>query len=62
MRKRRPQAAIGTRAPTDDPAGAEPALALDFATDVLRDGRRFRILAVVDDFTGSAWRWWPTAR
>ncbi len=37
-----------------DSAGAEPALELDFVSDALNDGRRFRVLAVVDDFTGSA--------
>ena len=30
---------------------------LDFVSDQLTDGRRFRILTVVDDCTASAWRW-----
>jgi hypothetical protein len=29
---------------------------LDFVLDVLDDGRRFRILTVVDDSPGHAWR------
>ena len=44
--------ALGTRAPMAIAAGAEPALepGLSVATR-FDDGRRFRILAVVDDFT-----------
>ena len=34
------------------PAGwPEPTLELNFVSDALTDGRRFRILAVVDDFS-----------
>ena len=43
--------ALGTRAPTPLPQAAEPRWSLDFASDVLGDGRRFRVLVVVDDFT-----------
>lgn len=35
----------------DGPAGAEPALEPDFVSDALVSGRRFRILAVIDDFS-----------
>lgn len=43
--------AIGTRAPMAIPQGANQRWSVDFVADVLNDGRRFRILAVVDDFT-----------
>jgi putative transposase len=43
--------AIGTRAPMTIPQGANQRWSLDFLSDQLSDSRRFRILAVVDDFT-----------
>ena len=43
--------AIGTRAPMAIPQGPGQRWSIDFVADVLSDGRRFRILAVVDDFT-----------
>lgn len=43
--------ALGTRAPMTIPQGPDQRWSLDFVTDALADGRRFRILAVVDDFT-----------
>ena len=43
--------AIGTRAPMAIPQGANQRWSVDFVADVLSDGRRFRILAVVDDYT-----------
>ena len=43
--------ALGTRAPLAIPQGANQRWSLDFLSDALTDGRRFRILAVVDDFT-----------
>ena len=43
--------ALGTRAPLASPQGPNQRWSLDFASDALADGRRFRILAVVDDFT-----------
>jgi putative transposase len=43
--------AIGTRAPLALPQGPNQRWSLDFLGDALSDGRRFRILAVVDDFT-----------
>jgi putative transposase len=43
--------AIGTRAPMALPSGANERWSLDFVSDQLVDGRRFRILVVVDDCT-----------
>ena len=43
--------ALGTRAPMAMPQGPNQRWSLDFVSDTLTDGRRFRILAVVDDFT-----------
>jgi putative transposase len=43
--------ALGTRAPLSVPAGKNQRWSLDFVSDALRDGRRFRVLAIVDDFT-----------
>ena len=43
--------ALGTRAPMTIPQGANQRWSLDFLSDAFSDGRRFRILAVVDDFT-----------
>lgn len=43
--------ALGTRAPMVLPQGPNQRWSLDFVSDTLTDGRRFRILAIVDDFT-----------
>jgi putative transposase len=43
--------ALGTRAPMALPQGANQRWSLDFLSDAFCDGRRFRILAIVDDFT-----------
>ncbi|MER8480920.1 IS3 family transposase [Mesorhizobium sp. M0208] len=43
--------AIGTRAPMLVPLRPDERWSLDFVSDQLTDGRRFRILAVVDDCT-----------
>ena len=43
--------ALGTRAPLALPQGPNQRWSLDFASDTLTDGRRFRILVVVDDFS-----------
>jgi putative transposase len=43
--------ALGTRAPMTVPQGRNQRWSLDFVSDALIDSRRFRILAVVDDFT-----------
>lgn len=45
--------AIGTRAPMTVPMTANDRWSLDFVSDQLTDGRRFRILPA------SAWYWWP---
>jgi putative transposase len=43
--------ALGTRAPLALPQGPNQRWSLDFLHDQLSDGRRFRILAILDDFT-----------
>ncbi len=43
--------ALGTRRPMAIPQGPNQRRSLDFVSDVSNDGRRFRILAVTDDFT-----------
>ena len=43
--------ALGTRAPIALPDLPNQRWSLDFASDALTDGRRFRILVVVDDFS-----------
>jgi putative transposase len=43
--------ALGTRAPLTIPQGPNQRWSLDFASDVLNDGRHFRVLVVVDDFS-----------
>jgi putative transposase len=43
--------ALGTRAPLTIPQAPNQRWSLDFAADVLSDGRRLRILVVVDDFS-----------
>jgi putative transposase len=43
--------ALGTRAPLALPQGPNQRWSLDFLSDTLTDSRRFRILAIVDDFT-----------
>jgi putative transposase len=43
--------ALGTRAPIALRQGPNQRWSLDFQSDALADGRRFRIFAVVDDFT-----------
>ena len=43
--------AIGTRRPMVTPLAGDQRWSLDFVSDQLTDGRRFRILAVVDDCT-----------
>jgi putative transposase len=50
--------AIGMRAPIAVPQAPNQRWSLDFMSDAFFDGRRFRILAVLDDFT----REWPGAR
>jgi len=43
--------ALGTRAPMTIPQGANQRWSLDFVSDALACGRKFRILTVVDDFS-----------
>jgi putative transposase len=43
--------ALGTRAPMTVPQAPNQRWSLDFASDVLNDGRRSRVLVVVDDFS-----------
>lgn len=50
-RRRGRKRAIGSRAPMLIPATSNERWSLDFVSDQLTDGRRFRILTVVDDCT-----------
>ena len=43
--------ALGTRAPMAIPQGPNQRWSLDFVSDALVDGRRFRVLCVLDDFS-----------
>ena len=43
--------ALGTRKPMVLPDGPNQRWSLDFVNDAFTDGRRFRILTVIDDFT-----------
>lgn len=52
VRKRgRRKRALGTRAPIERPSGPNVRWSMDFVSDSFTDGRRLRILVVVDDFT-----------
>ena len=53
-RRRGRKRATGTRAPMAVPQGPNQRWSLDFVADTLSWGRRFRVLAVVDDFTREA--------
>jgi putative transposase len=50
-RRGRRKRAIGTRAPLALPNAINRRWSLDFVSDALSDGRRFRIFCVVDDFS-----------
>ncbi len=50
-RRRGRKRATGTRAPMPVPSGPGERWSLDFLADTFGDARRFRILAVIDDFT-----------
>jgi putative transposase len=50
-RRGRRKRALGTRAPMPEPHSINQRWSLDFVSDTLSDGRRFRILCVVDDFS-----------
>ena len=43
--------AVGSRTPMAIPQGPNPRWSLDFMSDALEDGRRFRVLNVIDDFS-----------
>ena len=43
--------ALGVRAPMVMPEAKNQRWSLDFVSDALSDGRRFRVLAIVDDYT-----------
>ena len=43
--------ALGTRAPMSIPQEPNQRWSLDFVSDSLQDGRRFRVLCVIDDFS-----------
>jgi putative transposase len=43
--------ALGTRAPITVPEGPNQRWSMDFVSDMITDGRRFRVFAIVDDFT-----------
>jgi len=53
-RRRGRKRATGTRVPMAIPQGPNQRWSLDFVADALFWGRRFRVLAVVDDFTREA--------
>ena len=53
-RRRGRKRATGTRAPMALPQGPNQRWSLDFVSDALSWGRKFRVLAVVDDFTREA--------
>lgn len=53
-RRRGRKRAVGTRAPMLVPTGPNQRWSLDFVSDALSDGRRFRTLNVVDDFAREA--------
>jgi putative transposase len=50
-RRGRRKRALGTRTPMLVPHATNQRWSLDFVSDTLSDGRRFRILCVVDDFS-----------
>jgi putative transposase len=50
-RRRGRKRALGTRAPMELPIKINQRWSLDFVSDTLSDGRRFRILCIVDDFS-----------
>jgi len=54
--------ALGTRAPMAIPQNPNQRWSLDFVSDALVDGRRFRILCVIDDFSRECLRQWSTTQ
>ena len=51
VRRRGRKRALGSRTPMMVPAGINQRWSLDFVSDTLADGRRFRVLCVLDDFS-----------
>jgi len=51
MVRRRRKRALGTRTPLSLPSTINERWSLDFVSDTFGDGRRFRILCIVDDFS-----------
>ena len=54
--------ALGTRRPMLVPDAPNVRWSLDFVSDAFTDGRRFRVLVVVDDYSRDVWLWSPTRR
>lgn len=54
--------ALGTRAPIAVPDGPNQRWSLDFVSNSLSDGRRIRVLCVVDDCTRECPAWWRKRR
>jgi putative transposase len=49
--------ALGTRAPMAIPQGPNQRWSLDFVSDALARGRRFRVLNVIDDYSREWLAW-----
>jgi len=54
LRRKRGRKRTGARQPLLEPTGANQVWSLDFVTDALSTGRRFRTLNIVDDYTREA--------
>ena len=54
--------ALGTRAPMVLPLTINQRWSLDFVSDTLSDGRRFRISASSTTSAANAWPWWSILR
>jgi putative transposase len=54
LRRKRGRKRSGARQPLAEPTGAQQTWSVDFMTDALSSGRRFRTLNIVDDFTREA--------
>ena len=54
LRRKRGRKRSGARQPLAEPTGANQTWSVDFMTDALSSGRRFRTLNIVDDFTREA--------
>src|SRR5882762_2083110 len=54
LRRKRGRKRAGARQPLQEPTGANQVWSVDFVTDALSTGRRFRTLNIVDDYTREA--------